>query len=170
MSAIRMLVSVLGLSTALSMTACQKQSPGGGVFASEYGPTTLVSTDTMPKSVSMVDTRSGEVFFAMDIPANKQLTWQFHKGEGDDAVYTPDLMRFEVKEIGDKYGKLRNAMTVPGATSRRVDVFFKQVVQYAQPSPEQAALRTDQAAERPDWWTPRGGAMPDDRRHSMYDN
>lgn len=168
MPATRMLFTAVGLSAVVSLTACH--TPGGGLFASADGPSTIISTETMQKSISMVDLRSGEVFFAMDIPPGKQLVWQFHKGEGDDPVYTPDLMHFEVQEAGDKFGKLRNTMTVPGASSRRSDVTVKQVVQYQAPSNEQAALRSDQAADRPDWWTPRGGAMPEDRRLNLYDD
>jgi hypothetical protein len=163
-----MLLSAVGLCAAASLSACH--SPGGGLDSTETGPSTVMSTETMQKSVSMVDLRTGEVFFAIDVPPGKQLTWQFEKDQGDDPVYTPDIMRFEVKEAGDKFGKLRNAMTVPGPTSRKVDIDVKQVVQYPNPTSEQAALRSDQAADRPDWWTPRGGAMPDDRRHNMYDN
>ena len=165
----RTLLTAAGLCAAASLSACQTPD-GGGMFASTKGPSTIISTETMQTSVSMVDLRSGEVFFAMDVPPGKQLTWQFHKDEGDNTVYTPDLMRFEVREIGKKSGKLHNAMTVPGATSRRVDVDAKQVVQYQAPAADQASLRTDQQADRPDWWTPRGGAMPDDRRHNMYDD
>jgi hypothetical protein len=169
MSFTRTLFSAVGLCAAAALSACQT-TDGGGMFASAKGPSTIVSTETIQKSVSMVDLRSGEVFFAMDVPPGKQLTWQFHKDEGDEPVYTPDLMRFEVKEAGDKSGKLHNAMTVPGAASRRVDIDVRQVVQYQPPRDEQASLRADQEADRPEWWTPRGGAMPDDRRHNMYDD
>lgn len=158
---------------ALALGGCQGTNNGGGMFAYTGGPTTIESTETIQKTVRMVDLRSGEVFFSMDIPAGKQLTFDFDRGDGDDPVYTPDIMRYEIKDANGTwggFGKLHSAMTCPNAASRRVDVFVKQGIQYTPAPPEQAALRTDQMKDRPDWWTPRGGALPDDRRHEVYDN
>lgn len=165
--------------TALTCTAallaglggCNTHQPnnGGGLFAHTGGPTTIQSTETEQSSVRMIDTRSGEVFFSVDIPVGKQLTFDFDRGDGDDPVYTPDILRYEIKPIGDKYGKLKNAMTAPNAASRRVDVTVKQTPMFANQPAESSALRTDTPADRPDWWSPRGGAMPDNQNRG-YDN
>jgi hypothetical protein len=168
MSGKKTILTVLGLCASASLTACH--TPGGGLFAHAGGPETVISTDTMQKSVRMVDLRSGEVFFAMDIPPGKQLTFDFDRDAGDDPVYTPDFLYWEVKDIGDKFGRLDNTLTVPNAASRRVDIYVRQAVQYAAEPQQQGMLRTDQMDDRPDWWTPRGGAMPDDRRHNLYDD
>lgn len=151
-------------------TGCHATNNGGGALSYTGGPQTIASTEYMQKSVRMVDMRSGEVFFSIDIPPGKQLTYDFDRDEGDDAVYTPDIMRYEVKNIGDKSGKLGSAMTVPNAASRRVEVFVKQGTQYSNESPESAALRTDTPADRPDWWSARGGALPEQKSHAVYDN
>jgi len=165
-------IMLLGAAGAITLTGCQATN-NGGMFSYTGGPTTIQSTETMQKSVRMIDVRSGEVFFSLDIPAGKQLTFDFERGDGDDPVYTPDLMRYEVKDANSTwggFGRLHSAMTVPNAASRRVDVLVRQGVQYAPGSPEQSALRTDQLQDRPDWWTPRGGALPDDDGHSVYDH
>jgi hypothetical protein len=103
------------------------------------------------------------VIFTIDIPAGKQLTLDFVKGKGDDPVYSPDLMRWEIFDQGTTTGKLRNAMSVPRAASRRIDMTLRPNIEYVTGSPDRE-LRTDQLADRPDWWTPAGGALPDDPR------
>ncbi len=149
---------------------CHATNNGGGLASYSGGPQTIASTEKIQKSVRMIDMRSDEVFFAIDIPPGKQLTFDFDSGDGDDAVYTPDIMRYEVKDSKDNFGRLSNAMTVPNAASRRVDVFVTQSVQFANQPPGTTALRTDTPDDRPDWWTPRGGALPDQRTNQIYDN
>lgn len=144
-------------------------SPGGGFMSHTGGPQTWTSNEMMQKTITMVDLRSNEVFFTIDIPPGKQLVVDFDEGEGDDPVYTPDLMRYAILDQGTKTGKLRNAMTVPNAASRRVEVTLHRGVQYTTAPPE-LPLRTDQAADRPDWWTPEGGPMPESNVVEMYDN
>jgi hypothetical protein len=160
----------LALAGIALFTGCHATNNGGGALAYTGGPQTVASTETLQKTVRMIDTRSGEVFFAIDIPPGMQLTYDFDRDEGDDAVYTPDIMRYEVKKIGDKSGRLGSAQTVPNAASRRVEVDVKQGTLYSNESPESAALRTDSPADRPDWWTARGGALPDQKSHTVYDN
>ena len=167
----RSAIALTGLLTAAVLSGCNYHSTSnGGMWAYTGGPQTIASTETIQKTVRMVDRRSGEVFFSIDIPPGKQLTFDFDRGDGDDAVYTPDLMRYEVKDIGDRNGSLSSGMTVPGEASRMVEVYVRQGVQYTNQPPEAAALRTDQAADRPDWWTPRGGALPENSSHKIYDN
>lgn len=165
------LLAVAGVVSMSSvMGGCHATNNGGGLASYSGGPQSIASTEKIQKSVRMIDLRSGEVFFAIDIPPGKKLTYDFDSGDGDHAVYTPDIMRYEVKDADDQFGKLGNAMTVPNAASRRVDVFVTQSVQYANQSPASTALRTDTPADRPDWWTPRGGALPDYRENQIYDN
>ena len=171
MTTFRSVIALTGLLSAAWLSGCNYHSTSnGGMWSYTGGPQTIASTETVQKRVRMVDRRSGEVFFSIDIPPGKQLTYDFDRGDGDDQVYTPDLLRYEVKEIGDRNGSLSNAMTVPGEASRMVEVYVRQGVQYANQPPEAAALRTDQAADRPDWWTPRGGALPENSSHKIYDN
>lgn len=152
---------------ALPLAGCY--SPGGGMFSSMGGPQTFRSTESLQKTVTLIDLRSGETVFSIDVPPGKQLTFDFSRGEGDDPVYTPDLMRYEIQDAGTSFGKLSNAMTVPNAASRRVEVSVRQTVEYAA-TPEQRALRTDEMRDRPAWWTPKGGPLPEDTTLGMYDN
>jgi hypothetical protein len=145
-------------------------SPSGGAWARTGGAYTYHSTESQPKTVVVMDLRTDEVIFSIDIPAGRQLTMDFLADEGDDPVYSPDLMRYEVFPIRTGNGKLTNAMSVPGPESRRIDISLRPGPEYA-PVPPEMPLRTDQLDDRPDWWTPEGGPLPRDRRGAQkYDN
>ena len=164
---IRTICLALGLTTTALLTGCHR--PHGAVLSYTGGSYTYYSYETLPKSIRIVDQRTNETVFAMDIPVGKQLTIKFQEGEGDDPVYTPDVMHYEVMDMGTTTGKLRSMMSVPSAASRKIEVDLRQGPEYVAASPERM-LRTDQVAERPDWWSPRGGEMPEDKRGVMiYD-
>jgi rhodanese-related sulfurtransferase len=108
---------------------------------------TYVSTETRQMTISVVDVRTDEEVFVMHVPPGKQLTMDFRRDGGDDPVVTPDLMRWELFDAGRRTGRLHNALTVPNAASRRIDVFVHQGVEWQTAPPEQR-LRTDELAER----------------------
>src|SRR5262245_30458096 len=120
----------LVLMTAACLNGCY--TPGGGMLGRTGGPQTYYSTELMQKTITMVDTRNGDVFFTIDIPPAKQLVFRFDKGEGDDPVHTPDLMYWEIMEQGTISGPLHNAMSVPNASSRKIDVSLRRGVKYAE--------------------------------------
>jgi len=151
----------------LGLSACH--SPSGGIMPFSGGSATYWSTESMQKTVTLVDLRTGEELFKMDIPAGKQLVLDFDAEEGDDNVYTPDRMRYEMMERGEKTGKLSNSMTVPNHASRRLDVTLRRGVEYT-PASAMRPLRSDEVADRPSWWTAEGGPMPEDKTVQMYDN
>ena len=158
---------MIALAATTAMTACH--SPSGGFMSHTGGSHTYVSTERMQKTITVIDTRSGEPVFSIDIPVGKQLTMDFDEGMGDDPVNTPDLLRYEIWDAGTRFGRLRNSITVPNASSRIIEVQVRQDVKYAAGSPRRV-LRTDEVADRPSWWTPEGGPMPADSVVEMYDN
>lgn len=141
------------------LVACYR--PQGALLAYSGEAHTYYSTETAPKSVRLLDTRSGEVLFSIDIPVGRQLTLDFVEGDGDDPVYTPDLMRYELFKIGTTLGRLRSSLSVPPANARRLDVQMRQGPEF-QTADGGRALRTDELIDRPDWWTPEGGELPED--------
>lgn len=143
-------------------------SPRGGLLPHSGGSMTYVSTETRQMSIAVIDLRTDEEVFVMEIPPGKQLTMDFRTGGGDDPVYTPDLMRWEMFDAGKRTGRLKNALTVPNSASRRIDVFVNQAIAWQDPPPEQQ-YRTDEVADRPDWWTPRGGELPSRSPAEIYD-
>jgi hypothetical protein len=144
-------------------------TPSGGVMPFTGGSSTYYSTPDRPTTVTLVDTRTGEAFFSIEIPVGKQLSLDFVEGGGDDPVTTPDLMRYQIFELGTSYGKLRDALTVPAASCRRIDVDFRLAPEQAPPPPDRE-LSTDSFLNRPAWWTPQGGPLPRDAAMTMYDD
>ena len=144
-------------------------TPQGGIMPYTGGPSTYVSNEQFPATVTLVDTRTDEPFFSIEIPPGKQLVLDFVDGGGDDPVATPDLMRYQIFARGTSTGKLRQALTVPNAASRRIDVDYRPGPE-APPASAERLLRTDELIDRPAWWTPQGGPLPDrDPAMTMYD-
>lgn len=158
--------AVLACSALMMLNGCH--SPSGGMFPNPSGSMTYTSTETRQTSIAVIDLRTDEEVFVMYVPPGKQLTMDFRVGGGDDPVHTPDLMRWELFDAGTRTGRLQNSLTVPNAASRRIDVDFHQGVEWAEAPPEQQ-LRTDELADRPDWWTPEGGELPAASPAELYD-
>ena len=160
--------ATLSLMAVMTLAGCY--TPEGGWAPYTGGASTYISTEFRPCTVTVVDARTDEPFFTIEVPPGKQLTLDFKRGRGDDPILTPDLMRYRVFPIGTIGGSLTNALSVPDAASCRVDVDFRPGPEYA-PAPPDKLLRTDQLADRPEWWTPQGGPIPDPTPGtSLYDD
>ena len=85
-------------------------NPRGAFYAHVGQAATYWSTESLPATITIIDTRTGEPFFTVDIPVGKQLVLDFQDGEGDDNVLTPDLMRHDVMPLGQPTGPLRTAI------------------------------------------------------------
>lgn len=147
------------LFTSIAFAGCKMYEPGGNAFFN--GPNsaaTWQSTEEFPKTVTLIDTRSGEHLFVMEIPVGKKLVIDFVKDSGDNTVLTPDLMMWEVFSSDVGYGPLSNSMTVPNGWSRRLDVALRDSSEYANPITDRP-LRIDEVNDQPDWWTPEGGSV-----------
>jgi hypothetical protein len=137
------------------------------MFSGPDSSITYNSTEQLQKTITIVDTRTEEPLFTMEIPVGKQLTIQFAADRGDDPVNTPDMMYYQLWDDGRMLGQLRNALTVPNAASRRIDVRVNQEPLFAEAPPDMP-LRVDQ--QQPDWWSPKGGPVPESPGRSMYDD
>lgn len=174
----RSIIQTICLTTLAAATAALPacHSPKGGIMPSSTGSYTYYSTETQPKSVRIVDMRSDETVFAINIPADKQLTFDFIPGKGDDPVETPDLMKWEVLPLGTMTGTLRNSMTVPNAASRKIIVELRDDFEYAEAPherPKRINGNDDGEGENAVWWSPQGGPIPEDQQNAgttMYDN
>ena len=158
----------LFLASRVAMLAAGCYSPDGGLMPSTGRGFVYQSTPMQPTTVSLIDTRTQEAFFSMDIPPGKQLQFNFLSGGGDDPVYTPDRMVYAVWEIGNQIGTLDNQLTCPPASCRRIDVTFRKAPEWSTPDNE-VRLRTDEAADRPPYFTPKGGQLPEAGGKYIYD-
>ncbi|MFG0259914.1 MAG: hypothetical protein ACF8LK_06125 [Phycisphaerales bacterium JB041] len=96
---------------------------GSGASIDEF---TYVSRPYEAKTVSVVDTRTGEVVFSMDIPVGQQLSINFDDKSKNQGKYMSGEMRWAVQEAGSRFGTLRNRVDVPPPHSRRIDVDIRQ--------------------------------------------
>jgi len=102
-----------------ALPGCTSYQPGGSGFSDDTH--TYYSTVHEPKSVSLVDTRTGQTLWTYEIPVNRQLTLRFYENQSPDTPDTPSRMHWREFEIGTKQGNLDNEMLVPMARDRRLD-------------------------------------------------
>ncbi len=152
--------------TSMTLLLVGCYNPRGAFYPYVGQAATYWSTEMKPTTITIVDTRTREPFFTVEIPVGKQLVIDFKEGAGDNDVLTPDLMRYEIFEVGKTSGTLRNAITVPDRFSRRIDVDYRPAPEYAQaPADQQDRVDKDQA----DWWSSKGGSRPGNTAIIMHD-
>lgn len=87
---------------------------------------TYVSTTYQPKTISIIDTRTGQTVWTTDIPVGQQLAMRFYADDDDDGQ---DTLRWELMPAGKHWGDMTNVDPVPPVGARRVDMTLR-------PSPE----------------------------------
>ena len=143
----------------VTIAGCQMYTPGGNpYFNGPNSAATWESTEEVPKTVTLIDTRTGERLFVMEIPVGEKLVIDFIEDSGDNEVFTPDLMMWELFQHNVSYGPLSNSLTVPNKWSRRLDIAIRPSSEYANPMSDRP-LRVDEVNDQPDWWTPDGGKV-----------
>jgi hypothetical protein len=152
------------IAASLALAGCY--SPRGGIYPYSGGGYTYVSTEMRPVTIVVIDTRTEEPFFKLDIPAGKQLTMNFLEGEGDDPVERPDRMVYSIWDAGTSMGRLTNQLTCPPTGCRRIDYMVRTAPEWRE-EPAEYVHRTDGAASKPTWWTPQGGELP--KRTKYYE-
>ncbi|RMH23780.1 MAG: hypothetical protein D6693_10715 [Planctomycetota bacterium] len=97
----------------------------GGPWYSGDAPLTYVSTPMSPKTVSVVDTRTGETVWSMDVPAGKKLVVKFDEGEREGQTLSA-VMRWRLfDDPGAIRGKMTNETPAPPVSARRVDMTLR---------------------------------------------
>jgi hypothetical protein len=156
----------LQLITAATLLMVGCYNPRGAFYPYVGQAATYWSTESKPTTITILDTRTMEPFFTVEIPVGRQLVLDFKEGDGDDNAQTPDLMRYEVFKVGTTTGTLRNALTVPDRFSRRIDVTYRPAPEYAQADTDQKD-RVDK--DKADWWSSKGGPKPGNTAIIMHD-
>ncbi|MBC7835994.1 MAG: hypothetical protein H7Y88_12975 [Phycisphaerales bacterium] len=126
---VRMGVLCIG---AAALGACYY--PGGPWYSADRY--TYVSTAWQPQTITLTDTRTGEVIWSQDVPVGKQLVIDFTSEDSTSDVNPvvdpahPDMMEWEIMDAGTRFGQLDNAIAVPPADSRRVEMTLRPVPEY----------------------------------------
>lgn len=134
------------------LTGCGYQSGSRGFKGSAH---TYVSSEHLPATLTLVDTRTGEVVWTMDIPAGKQLVTRFSADAGTDPVDRPDRLEYAVMDAGDRYGRLRSVVSVPNAASRRWELTYRSGPEFATAGKKEYSEFESQPT--PWWWTEMDG-------------
>lgn len=132
----RMVLAAIAAAGSLATSGCIGYKPGGNMASDDLF--TYWSTPHMPQTVTLIDTRTGEKMWTYEIPVGQQLVMRFY-GDTTPGANLTDTMRWEVMDVGDKFGSLDNILPVPGRFARRVDVEVR-------PTPEQAPETTSATA------------------------
>ncbi len=106
----------------LSATGCYKEG-GKGISLDLY---TYKSTSQQPKTLTLVDTRTGEAIWTADVPVGQQLVVRFY-GNANKMDYYTDTMKWGIMPNGRVIAGLPNAMPVPGRIARRLDMTLRSV-------------------------------------------
>lgn len=137
----RLLLAAAALST-LAASGCYRE--GGNLWSNDTH--VYVSTSWQPKTISLVDTRTEEIVWSIDVPVGQQLVVSFEKGDGKGDV-TPDAMEYGVMDAGELSGGLTDAVDVPGRGDRRLDMTLRA-------APEMPGLASKDRKNRPAETTP----------------
>lgn len=99
-------------------------SPGGSGYTNDVF--TYTSTSWQPWTVSLIDTRTGESLWSVDVPVGKRLILSFRDGSGPNR-YKPDMMRWGILEGNRSVGNFQSQLPVPPATARRLEPTLRAV-------------------------------------------
>lgn len=95
----------------------------GGVGAS-LDRFTYVSDAWHPWTVNLVDTRTGETLWSVDVPVGQQITVGFREGSGPNE-FKPDMMDWGLEPAGRVGGSMPNQLPVPSSDARRLEPTFR---------------------------------------------
>ncbi|MBL8757880.1 MAG: hypothetical protein JNK35_05565 [Phycisphaerae bacterium] len=116
------LVALAGLAVA-SAGGCW--TPGGPMSSQDRY--TYVSTEWMPQTVTIVDTRTQQAIWSQEVPAGQKLVMQFRDSDtysdkkAPDPAF-PDALEWDLWPRDKEWGTPARLSWVPKAAVRRVDV------------------------------------------------
>lgn len=120
----RALALVLSSAAAALLGGCVTGHYPGGPLAS-LDKYVYESTPDYPQSVVLMNITTGEKIWSVDVPVGRQLVLQFHENRNKADAANPDIMNWQLMELGNRKKSLDNAMPVPPSWSRRIDVFYR---------------------------------------------
>ena len=109
------IAGVLGVSTLLALPGCQ-----------QFEKYTYRSDVHSQKTITLLDTSTGEKLLPVDIPAGQQLNMVFDNDIQTAEQRGSDVLRWAVRKVGDETVAGGNVMQVPPPSSRRIDMTLRQ--------------------------------------------
>ncbi len=156
----------------LALTGCAGE--GGAIWSDDRY--VYVSRTWEPKTITLIDTRTGESLWSVDVPVGQQLIVSFSRGTGPNE-YKPDEIVWGMAPEGRNSSVGRNnRMPCPGRESRRLDMALRPAPElHGTPmpgspfnAPQEASAVTTQTGAPGTPVVPRGPAvMPPERRSAQ---
>lgn len=88
---------------------------------------TYISTPWEPLSVTLYDRREDTPLWTVDVPIGSKVSIRFYENrETSGSVLRPDIMRWEIFDQSIRNTRLTNAMSVPPADSRLLQVTLRE--------------------------------------------
>ena len=119
--------AVVGLGLAASTTLPGCYTPGGPHWSADRA--TYESTTWSPKTVYVIDTRTGQTIWSIDVPVGRQVAVGFETGNGPNE-YMPDTMVWEVMDYDKVFGVLSNRRAAPPRHARRIEFELRPAPEY----------------------------------------
>jgi len=113
-------LALLSLPVVAGLSGCAGE--GGAYYSDDHYLYTSRAWE--PKTITLIDTRTGESLWSVDIPVGKELSMGFSKGTGPNE-YKPDELVWEMRENGKRFGSRNNRMPCPPRDARRVDMTIR---------------------------------------------
>lgn len=128
----RLLASLLVIAALGSTAGCWR--PGGrGMSVDAY---TYISTAFEPKTVSVIDTRTGQTIWSYDVPVGRQLDIEFFENDEHKDANLPDIIKWRETYAGNTLGTLSGqSVAMPPASARRIDLKLRPAPEYPAPKP-----------------------------------
>lgn len=152
-----------------SVAAATASIAGGCYFAGGPGWSadrfTYPSDSWRPQTVSLVDTRTGETLWSVDVPVGQQLVVGFYADRNEDDPMMPDEMQWRIMKAGKRFGPLHNRMPCPPRDARLVEVTMREAPELpgavlppgGPDAPAEVFEPVTESPERYDDITPTGG-------------
>ncbi len=116
----RVVMMLVGAAALASMSGCWPGYREGGNQMS-IDREVFISRTWEPKTIYVVDTRTGERVFTSELPVGRQLVVQFVEDKFPENGFNTAEMRFEEMKAGKSWGRLEHSVPVPPAMSRRLE-------------------------------------------------
>jgi hypothetical protein len=118
------------IAAALVAGGCRSTTftPRGDGFSNDRF--TYASTSMSPKTVTLVDTRTDETLWSLDVPVGEKLTIKFEEViDGENPVY-PDVMEWVVQPMQRNSWRGKQSMLVPGSEARLIEMTLRPTPEY----------------------------------------
>lgn len=128
-----LLAGGLALSALSGCDMINTMKPGGRMASLDQH--TYVSSPYSPKTIRLVDTRTLEELWSMDVPVDQKLIIRFYPDKSEGNLDNPDVMRWDLIPASQRSTLLDNEMPVPAAWARRIEWEIRSGPEYAPDGP-----------------------------------